>query len=95
MARSPEYYRNARTVRKITTARLARGESVACVQCGRAIAPGQRFDVCHIRDAARGGTDTLDNLGPGHYRENRSDGGRLGAARKHVGSRRARKLPTW
>lgn len=93
--RSPEYHRNARTVRTLTNAKLNRGEPVRCIQCGGAIQPGQRFDVCHIIDASRGGTDSLNNLGPGHTRENRSDGGRLGAARRHTSSRRAKRLPVW
>lgn len=96
--RDPLYARNARIVRTQTNAALARGESVACIGCGRGIQPGQRFDVGHRIDASRGGSNELDNLGPQHRRENRSAGGRLGAAARHKTrgtSRKKEGLPTW
>lgn len=90
----PEYIRNARIVRKVTNARLARGEQVTCVNRGDLIHPGQRFDVGHIRGIAAGGDHSLSNLGAAHRRCNRGDGGRAGAAARFVSSRRARRLPT-
>lgn len=94
----PQYQRNARIIRAATNAAHARGEAVPCIGCGRDIQPGQRFDVGHRIDAARGGGHDLDNLGPQHRRENRRAGGRLGATRTNNTrgtSRQSRGLPTW
>ena len=96
--RDPLYARNARIVRASVNAAHKRGESVACIGCGREVQPGQRFDVGHIIDASRGGSNALDNLGAQHRRENRSAGGRLGAHAVNTQrgtSRKARGLPTW
>lgn len=82
----PEYMRNARTVRRHVNAAHKAGRPVWCIGCGREVQPGQRFDVGHIIDASRGGTNAIDNLGPQHRRENRQAGGRIGAQRTHARS---------
>lgn len=91
----PEYHRNARKVRAILQPTINAGGQVACVDCGRAVQPGQRWDVAHKLDASRGGTHALSNLGASHRRCNRSAGGRLGAIATHTASRRAKRLPAW
>ncbi len=93
--RSPEWYRARRVVRAVITARLTRGEHVPCVNCGRPIVLGERFDVGHIIDADKGGTLDPSNLGGSHRSCNRSDGGRAGAIKTNAASRRARRLPRW
>lgn len=91
----PEYARNARIVRKAVDADLRAGRLVQCIGCGGEIQPGQRYDVGHIIDGSRGGSNELSNLGPQHRRENRSAGGRLGATRTNTRTRSTRGLPTW
>ena len=93
--RSPEWHRARRAVRTILTPRIARGEHVPCVNCGRPVLPGQRWDVGHLIDADKGGTVSLSNLGAAHRHCNRSDGGRAGAIKTNQQSRRARRLPSW
>jgi hypothetical protein len=81
--RSPEYQRNARTIRARTRAQLKFGHPVPCWRCGQAIMPGMPFDVGHIDP--RGG-DRMTNLSPehrhatGNCRGNRAHGGSDGAA---------------
>lgn len=93
--RSPEWHRARRRVRAILTPRIEAGHFVACVNCGRPVQPGQRWDVGHIIDAGHGGTVSDSNLGAAHRHCNRSDGGRQGAIKTNAQSRRARRLPTW
>jgi hypothetical protein len=93
--KTAQYFKASRQVRAVLGPRIAAGHFVPCVNCGRAVQPGQRWDVSHIVDAARGGSDDLSNLGAGHRHCNRSDGGRAGAAKTNQTSRRARRLPTW
>ncbi|MEX1079812.1 MAG: hypothetical protein WED09_11965 [Homoserinimonas sp.] len=92
--RDPLYLKNARLIRATTNARLKRGDQVNCGKCGRPIQQGQAYDVGHRIDASRGGGHELANLQPEHRRENRSSGGRAGAAATNQASRRARRLPT-
>lgn len=94
----PEYQRNARTIRRHVNADLKAGRPVWCIGCGRDIQPGQRYDVGHIIDASRGGSNHLSNLGPQHRRENRRAGGRLGAQKTNNArgtSRTSKGLPSW
>jgi 5-methylcytosine-specific restriction endonuclease McrA len=93
--RTAQWFRNSRKVRGILTPRIAAGSYVPCVNCGRAVQPGQRWDVGHIIDAAKGGSDDLSNLGAAHRHCNRSAGGHAGAVVTNRASRRARRLPTW
>lgn len=93
--RDPVYVRNSRIVRKILTQQIEQGEYVRCVNCGRPVHEGQRFDVGHIVQPNKGGTHDLENLGAAHRRCNRSDGGRDGARMTNRASRRARRLPSW
>ncbi len=93
--RDPTYQRNARTIRRATNQNLKLGREVICIGCGRLIQPGQAFDIGHRIDASRGGTNAASNLGPQHRRENRSAGGRAGAAKTNTASRKARRLITW
>lgn len=89
--RTPEYFRLARQVRRILGPRIAKGQHVPCVDCGRPVQRGQRWDVGHIIP----GINTLPNLGASHRRCNRSAGGRMGAAATNTASRRARRLPNY
>ena len=79
-----EYQRNAQIIRKRVRAIHARGEAAQCWRCGRAIVPGQPFDVGH-RDGAEG--SSLADLAPEHRHatsyctSNRAHGGALGAAK--------------
>jgi hypothetical protein len=91
----PVYIRNSRHVRKVLTPQIEQGEFVPCVECGRPVHAGQRWDVSHIVAPEKGGTHDLSNLGAGHRRCNRSSGGQRGAAISNRGSRRARRLPSW
>mgnify|MGYP001591982256 CR=1 FL=1 len=94
----PTYRRNAAIIRSRTRADHQAGRPVWCIGCGRDITPTQPWDVGHRIDAARGGSHTLDNLGPQHRGENRRAGGRLGAQRTNNTngtSRTAKGLPTW
>lgn len=93
--RTPEWFRNSRRVRSVLQPRIDAGSVVLCVNCGRPVTKGQKWDVGHIIDASRGGSDAVSNLGAAHVRCNRSDGGRLGAAKTNRASRKARRLPTW
>lgn len=93
--RSPEWHRARRTVAAIIRARLERGDQVQCVDCGRPIQHGQRWDVGHIIAADAGGSVETSNLGASHRGCNRSAGGRMGAIKTNRASRRARRLPTW
>lgn len=81
----PEYRKNARIVRARVRAAHRTGLEVTCGRCGYPIDPEQRYDVGH-RDPEGG--HGLDNLRPEHRGENRSAGGRTGAAVR--GARRAR-----
>ena len=93
--RKPEWHRARRIVRPVILARLKRGDHVPCVNCGRPVQLGQRWDVGHIIDADNGGPNHPSNLGAAHRHCNRSDGGRAGAAKTNRQSRKARRLPTW
>jgi len=46
---------------------------------GGLVLPGQKWDLAHIVDLAKGGTNTAENLGVAHRYCNRSDGGTEGA----------------
>lgn len=95
--RTPEYQRNARTIRARVKAVHRSGEPVACWRCRRPIMPGQPFDVGHV-DGATG--STLHDLAPEHRHAtgacvgNRADGGKQGAA---ITNRRApaRAVQSW
>lgn len=93
--RDPVYVKNSRLVRRILTPQIEAGEYVRCVDCGRPIHDGQRWDVGHIVAPRDGGTHDPSNLGASHRRCNRTAGGRVGAAVTNRGSRRARRLPSW
>lgn len=93
--RSAEWHRARRVAAAVIRARLERGEQVPCVDCGRPIQHGDRWDVGHIIAASNGGSVDLSNLGASHRSCNRSAGGRMGAIKTNRASRRARRLPTW
>lgn len=78
---TPEWHRARRLVARVITAKLEAGAAIPCVNCGRPIVLGQRWDVGHIVDASAGGGVELSNLGGAHRSCNRKDGGRLGAAK--------------
>ncbi len=90
---SPEYRKNARIIR----AQTKRLDVAMCIRCHGPIfiSEGEPFDVGHIIDGIRGGSNALSNLGPQHRKENRRDGGRLGAETTNRGKRRERRLGTW
>ena len=83
---TPEFHRNARTIRNRTRSQLKFGNPVPCWRCGQAILPGMPFDVGHIDP---NGGNRMTNLAPEHRfqvgrcRGNRSYGGTDGAAVVH------------
>lgn len=93
--RDSVYVKNSREVRKVLAQQIAEGEYVRCVDCGRPVHEGQRWDVGHIIRPANGGTHDYENLGASHRRCNRSAGGRVGAMMTNRASRRSRRLPSW
>jgi hypothetical protein len=93
--RTPEYQRNARTIRKRVRAQHAAGQAVRCWRCPLPILPGQPFDVGHLPGAVG---SSLHELAPEHRGENRSDGGRRGAAKtnaRHAPTVPTTKTKTW
>lgn len=80
---SPEYKRNALIIRKRVRTIHKYGDPVQCWRCGRAIVPGQHFDVGHLPNAQG---SALHELAPEHRHRtlscpgNRAEGGRVGAA---------------
>lgn len=66
-----------------------------CVECGRPVMPGDRWEVGHRTPAALGGQPTLANVGPVHWRCNHRKGGQLGAAMTHRRRRDAKGLREW
>jgi hypothetical protein len=79
--RSSEWVKVRNKIRPILQARINAG-GLPCVnrcQMGGLVFPGQTWDVAHIIDVAKGGTDHPSNLGAAHVRCNRSDGGTAGA----------------
>lgn len=76
--------------------RIAATLPALCVNgCGQLVTPDQQWDISHIVDADKGGTNDSTNLGPGHARCNRSDGGKAGRAKQIAGLKKKRRLPTW
>ena len=68
---------------RVNRPRIAATLPARCVnRCkrGGTVYPEDRWDVAHIIDHVRGGTNDPENLGPAHAGCNRSDGGKLGAA---------------
>lgn len=81
---SPEYQRNARTVRARVRAQHKLGRPSTCWRGGGAILPGMLYDVGHIDP---NGGDHMTNLAPEHRARtagccagNRNIGGAQGAA---------------
>ena len=72
-------------------AQLERQTSRTCIECGGAIAPGQRWEVGHIVPASLGGRPTIANTGPVHVLCNRRAGGKLAAAKQGRGIEPARR----
>jgi len=70
--------------------RIAAGDLV-CYRCGQLIAPGQPWDLGHVIDRARGGSETNGGVAPEHRSCNRSAGAELGLAlraeREQIGPR--------
>jgi hypothetical protein len=66
----------------------------ACQYTG-IVYPGEAFDVGHIVGAEAGGTNDRSNLGPAHVKCNRSDGGKVGAARTNAARRSQNKRRPW
>lgn len=82
---SPEYARNARTIRARVRAAHRSGRVVACWRGGKPIMPGTAYDVGHVTGAIG---HSLAELAPEHRHEtpgccrgNRSHGGSEGAAK--------------
>lgn len=66
-----------------------------CVDCGRAVMLGDRYDVGHILAQSLGGSDDQFNLGPSHISCNRKDGGRLGGLKSAKKRNRKTEIPKW
>ncbi|NRD25834.1 HNH endonuclease [Frigoribacterium sp. VKM Ac-2836] len=79
--RSRAWVKVRNRVRPIFQARINAGGMPCVNRCvmGGIVYPGQAWDVAHLIDAAKGGTDDMSNLGAAHRRCNRSDGGTQGA----------------
>jgi len=79
--RSAAWVKVRNRVRPILQARINAGGLPCVNRCvmGGAVFAGQVWDVAHIVDVAKGGTDQPSNLGAAHRRCNRSDGGTEGA----------------
>lgn len=79
---TPEYRRNAKTIRERVHAAHRRGEPVPCWRCGAGITIGTPFDVGHLPNAAG---SSLHELAPEHRhktgacRGNRNHGAAIGA----------------
>lgn len=74
---TPEYRTNASIVRAQVRRAHKAGTEVLCWRCGWPIDPEQAFDIGHLSaDAGH----SMDNLAPEHRGENRSHGGKTGAA---------------
>ncbi|MDL9978841.1 hypothetical protein [Microbacterium candidum] len=98
---TPEYRRNALTIRERVTAAHRTGRPVACWRCRRPIAPGQPYDVGHVQGATG---STLRDLAPEHRHRtahcvgNRAHGGNLGARitnSRHTPTTPAGDTTTW
>lgn len=93
--RSPEYHRNARTIKARVRAAWAAGRPVTCWRCRTELAPGTAYDVGHLPGAT--GSSLLE-LAPEHRHQagscpgNRRAGGRVGAELMH-GRRAANVTP--
>lgn len=81
---SPEYQRNARTIRARVKVQHKHGQPAVCWRGGGAIMPGIPYDVGHIDPS---GGDHMTNLAPEHRTRtpgccggNRNLGGAQGAA---------------
>lgn len=98
---TPEYQRNARIIRDRVKAAHRAGRPVACWRCAGAIAPGQPFDVGHMRGAIG---SSLQELAPEHRHRtagcigNRAHGGAQGAAKtnaRHTPTVQPKQTATW
>lgn len=90
--RTKEWARFTRKVRPTIAAALPS----PCVECGRAVMPGQRFDVAHIISHARDPFQPLspELVGPAHPSCNRSAGAKENRARQLQRKRDADRLPS-
>lgn len=76
--------------------RIAATLPAPCVnRCGRSVTPDQAWDIGHVVDVGKGGSDDPSNLGPSHVQCNRSDGGKEGRARQIARVKESRRLPQW
>lgn len=64
-------------------------------QLGGTVYPWQPWDVAHIIDDVHGGGVERSNLGPAHRRCNRSDGGKIGAARANAARKQRKGIRSW
>lgn len=98
---SPEYQRNARTIRARVRSQHKHGFPSQCWRGGGAILPGVQFDVGHIDPQ---GGDHMTNLAPEHRNRtagccagNRAIGGAQGAAitNSRRATQRVSDVSTW
>lgn len=83
-------------VQRVMRPRIAATLPAPCInRCGRLVTPDQKWDIGHIVDAGKGGSDDASNLGPAHVKCNRSDGGKAGRAKQIAKSKTDRRLPAW
>jgi hypothetical protein len=106
--RTPEWSRTTRAVRPRMQAAIDAG-SAACIDCGRPIFPGQRWQVGHIvsvaQAKAQGWTvqqmNAPTNLGPSHAKSrgqkacNQIAGGKIGAAISNQKRNEQKRQPNW
>jgi hypothetical protein len=103
--RTPEWSRVTRTIKPQIAASLPR----ACIDCGRPIFPGDKWQVGHIVPVAiakvQGWTtaqiNAPSNLGPTHTKApgqracNQIAGGKLGASIRNTNRNTKKRLPSW
>jgi hypothetical protein len=104
--RSASYVAASRIMRPRIQTEIDAGGS-PCVQrpcrMGGYVTPGQPWDLGHIvgvlEGRAQGWTEgqinAHSNLGAAHRHENRSDGGRQGAAQQSSQRQKAQRFPQW
>jgi hypothetical protein len=106
--RTPEWSKTTRTMRPRLQAAIDAG-GARCIDCGRPIVPGQRWQVGHIvsvaQAKAQGWTtqqiNAPSNLGPSHAKSpgqracNQIAGGKLGAAASNKKRNEGKRLPSW
>jgi hypothetical protein len=106
--RTPEWSKTTRTIRPRLQASINAG-GVACIDCGRPVMPGQRWQVGHVVSVVQARAagwsvaqmNDPSNLGathakgPGQKACNQIEGGKLGAAASNKKRKEEKRFPNW